>query len=141
VAAAIGLLRAAQAVYRTDRDWDRLAEQDATASRAPWYAVARIGIAKRTDGWWRWYAALMDDDPVPALSRLRIPLFAAFAGDDELVDSAESMEIIAGLAPGGLQATARRYEGVAHALRDKDRRLAIPAAYWTDLMAFLAPFR
>jgi dienelactone hydrolase len=134
---ALALLRLAQEVYRTDAGWERLAALDAASASRPWYDVARVGVAKRADTWWRWYAGLMDDDPRPALTTLKVPLFAAFAGADELVDSDESIRVIETTVPEARR-TIRRYPGHRHAFRDQARRFAAPDGYWEELTAFLA---
>lgn len=137
--AALRLLRDAQAVYRSGAGWDRLATQAAAAEREPWFKAARIGIATQQQSWWRWYASFMDYDPRPALERLHAPLFAAFAENDELVDSVESAAVLAEIkARTQGDITTRTYPACRHGFRKPDGSIDVPAAYWSDLDAFVS---
>ena len=135
VPAALALLRRVQEVFRTDTGWDDLKAQAAAAEAQPWFKTAQIGIAARADAWWRWYAGFMDHDPRPALAALKIPLFAAFAADDQLVDSEESRRVLDGLSSAAI--TTRTSPSIGHGFRGPDRSLRIPDEYWKDLAAFL----
>ena len=135
--AAKRLLLQALETYRTNSGWDALKLAASSAAKEPWFKPSGLAIAEPAEAWWKWYASFMDYDPRPALEQLKAPLFAAFAGEDQLVDSQESMTVLASLRDAGKNLDIHLYPGLRHGLTNSSRALSIPDSYWRDLSGFL----
>jgi acetyl esterase/lipase len=110
-------------------------------SAKPWYPKVALAIASRDDEWWKWYASFVDYDPKPALAKMTMPIFVAIGENDALFDrDAMTRAWSAIAAQAGHDVRVRVYPGVGHALR-AGSGTDQPAAYWTDLAAWLAEKR
>jgi len=88
-------------VARTGKGWQAYADAKAAIREKPW--ASTLGPTVSADSWWwQWYRTKLDFDPVPVLERVRVPVFAAWGGNDRLVPVAASRTAIENaLARGG----------------------------------------
>ncbi len=141
VTAALAAIRKAFVVYRTDSGWNELKADVAALSAKPWYPKTPLAIASRDDAWWKWYASFMDYDPRPALAKMTVPIFVALGENDALFDrEAMSREWANVAALPSHDVAVHVYPGAGHALR-AGSGTEQPAAYWTDLAAWLTEKR
>jgi pimeloyl-ACP methyl ester carboxylesterase len=142
IARAVGLDRQVAQVYRTGKGWDEARRALGAAGAEAWFKDAGVGI-QTEDSWnWKWYRDLpMDFDPMPLLTSLSVPLFAAHGETDALVPAARSAADIRALATAGRDFTAEIFPGVGHVLQGPrggaSRSWQAPDAYWTSLTAWL----
>ncbi len=140
IADAVALDRVVAEVYRTDSGWEaaRLAVEE--ASNEPWFEDAPVGIQSR-DSWnWRWYATLMDHDPLPSLSGLGIPILAVYGELDMIVPARRSQRIVEELAPSARgPREVVMLPGVGHELRP-GKGESWPDEHWDILASWLTRY-
>jgi hypothetical protein len=73
--AAVELQRKVHDVYRRDAGWEAAAAAVEQAKAQPWFEAAQAaGVGLRPRDSWKWYARLMDYDPVPHLEGASMPI-------------------------------------------------------------------
>jgi pimeloyl-ACP methyl ester carboxylesterase len=136
IAEALALNRQLTQVYRTDSGWDDAATALRAAESKPWFAAAQLGMIPRDSTYWRWLRTILDYDPIPALTRLTIPVLAVYGERDLLVPGPRSKAIVDSLAvtARGPRATIL-VPGAGHQLRAGNGDWS--EAYWAGLVGWL----
>lgn len=80
-----------------DRDPALLAAIE-VARREPWFEKSPYAATPATHWWPKWYALVLDHDPVPILRRLDIPMLFLFGARDSQSDPKRNLEILGELA-------------------------------------------
>jgi dipeptidyl aminopeptidase/acylaminoacyl peptidase len=126
-------------VYRAgdSGDWAALDAARQRLSERPWWKDSPVPLARRDEGWWRWYRSFMDYDPRSTIRSWKTPVFAAYGDADRLFDVEVMQREWQAIAAAGVPVTVRLYPGVGHALR-RGRDTDQPAEYWADLSTWLA---
>jgi uncharacterized protein len=137
IAEAAKLSRLRWRTVKTDQGWDELDKAISEAQSKSWYKKAGSpGPPDKNQPRVRWYARIMDYDPIPVLKKLTIPALMMYGADDPKVDGRESGEIMRRLAKDeNKDFTVHVYPKVGHNLTAGGFRF--PDDHWTRIFGWI----
>jgi hypothetical protein len=126
-------------------DWSAFDAAIDQARQANWFEPSGIGWLQQKPGPndELTYRAMMDYDPLPALTSLSAPLLAILSPQDESIDAMETADILRGLHDAGRDITVRIYDGYNHGMRklgahgEEVRWPSLPDNYYRDQVVFI----
>ena len=123
-------------------DWSPCDEKRRKVAETTWYDAAGGSrmLARPEPKFAKWYAGVMDFEPVPVIENLEIPYLAILAREDESVDAVETAGILEELKQAGADINIVLYEGYDHGIRKLQQEPPIWRSHPDDYFSIQAEF-